>query len=90
MTREEVLQIETDAEDLAQSDHTTADRELASAKIFREIANIILPRSIKMVEDTPHGHPSGYLPILDTEMRVSNGLVEHRHYSKPMASLEVI
>ena len=43
-----------------------------------------------MLEDTPHHHQSQYLPILDTEMRVSNGKFEFRHFSKPMASTEIV
>ena len=65
-------------------------REAASAAVFRTIANTILPNSIKMVEDTPGKHPSGYLPILDTEMKVENGKIIFRHFKKPMASFEVV
>ena len=35
-------------------------------------------------------HESGYLPILDTEMKVESGRIVFRHYSKPMSSLEVV
>ena len=37
----------------------------------------------------PGNHPSGMLPILDTQMRVVDGQIVHHHYSKPMASLEI-
>ena len=43
-----------------------------------------------MLDDSAHHHISGFLPILDTEMKVSNGLFTHRHYSKPMASIEIV
>ena len=65
-------------------------REAASSVVFITIANTILPNSIKMVEDTPGKHPSGYLLILDTEMKVENGLIVFCHYKKPMASFEVV
>ena len=61
-----------------------------SAMVFKQIANTILPKSIRMVEDTPHNHSNGYLPILDTEMKAANGRFTHRHYAKPMASVEVV
>merc|ERR1712240_988396 len=44
-----------------------------------------MPNSIKMIEDTPGNHASGFLPILDTEMKIL-----FRHYKKPMASMEVV
>ena len=43
-----------------------------------------------MKEDVPSAHQRGALPILDTEMWVENGKILHSHYSKPMASMEVI
>ena len=55
-----------------------------------EIANDILPNSIKMKEDTCARHESGKIPILDCEMWVSEGLIRHTYYSKPMSSTEVI
>ena len=58
-------------------------KEAASAAVFKEIANTILPRSIKMVEDTPGKHASGFLPILDTQMKVENGKIIFKHYKKP-------
>ena len=42
-----------------------------------------------MVEDIPGNYAFGYLPILDTQMTVVNGKFLHKHYSKPMSSLEV-
>ena len=88
--KERMDEIVEQAEQMAAGEHTLEDRERASARVFREIANTILPRSVRMVEDTPWNHQSGYLPILDTEMKVEDGRYIHRHYSKPMASLEVI
>ena len=42
-----------------------------------------------MVKDIPHNHDSGYLPILDTQMAVCEGKFTFKHYTKPMASVEV-
>ena len=42
-----------------------------------------------MKEDIPSNHPSGCLPILDTQMEIIDGKIIHRHFSKPMSSLEV-
>ena len=43
-----------------------------------------------MKEVIPSAHQSEALPILDTEMWLSNGRLMHSHYSKPMASIDVI
>ena len=72
------------------SNYTIEMKEAASAAVFREITNTILPRSIKMVEYTPRNHPFGFLPILDTQMKVEKGKILFKHYKKPMASMEVI
>ena len=40
--------------------------EQYSAMIYRKIANDCRPKSVVMVEDTPHNHMSGWLPVLDT------------------------
>ena len=69
---------------------TWDQEEAASAAIFRQIANTFLPSGVKMKEDVPSAHPRRALPILDTEMWVDNGRIIHSHYSKPMASMEVI
>ena len=71
-------------------DRTIAQEEAASARIYREVANTILPSSVRMKEDVPSNHPSGAIPILDTEMWIESGRIYHSHYSKPMASKEVI
>ena len=43
-----------------------------------------------MKEDTPGKHPHGLLPILDTKVCVKDGRIIFHHFSKPMASLEVV
>ena len=64
-------------------------REQLSAEIYRQIANEVRPRSVRMKEDTPGNHQNGCLPILDTQMEVVDGLIVHHHFTKPMASLEI-
>ena len=82
-------QIESEANMKSLSEHNLTDRERDSAAIFRQIANEILPMSVRMVEHIPGNHSSGFLPILDTEMAVKEGKFIFRHYSKPMASVEL-
>ena len=62
-------------------------REINSAKIFRQIANDILPKTIRMKEDIPGNHSTKCIPILDTQMEVVDGQIVHHYYSKPMSSL---
>ena len=90
VTREERKIIEERGLALYNSEYSQEEKEAASASVFRDIANHILPKSIRMVEDTPGKHQSGFLPILDTEMRIENGRIVFRHYSKPMSSNEVV
>ena len=82
-------EIENRANMKSNLEHTLIDRERNSAAIMREIANEILPLSVKMVEDIPGNHDSGYLPILDTQMVVCEAKFTFKHYTKPMASVEV-
>jgi hypothetical protein len=70
--------------------HTFADQQQQTARILREIANTILPRSVIMKEDTCPNHTNGRIPILDTEMWVEGGIIRHSHYFKPMSSTEVV
>ena len=64
----EKREIEETAEKLALEPRTPQEEEAASARIYREIANSILPSSIRMKEDVPSAHQRGALLILDTEM----------------------
>ena len=86
LSRQEMDDIRIEAERLAASEYSREDKERASAQVFREIANMCKPRSIKMVEDIPQNHSSGFLPILDTQMCISEGKIVYKHYSKPMSS----
>ena len=47
--------------------------------------NTITPM-IQMQEDVPSNHSSGKLPILDLDVWVSQGKINHRFYKKPMSS----
>ena len=51
---------------MADTEYTRQDKEAWLAAIYREIANDILPTSVRMKEDTPDAHTNGKLPILDT------------------------
>ena len=59
------------------SEHNMTDRESDSVAIFREIANEILPLSVRMVENIPGNHPHGFLPILDTQIKDGKILFKH-------------
>ena len=89
LSPEEKRSIELEANARHALGGTQAQREKESAIVYRLIANDILPRSIRMKEDIPSNHPSGCLPILDTQMEIVNGRIIHHHYSKPMSSLEI-
>ena len=41
-----------------------------TARLYRNIANTIMPRSVVMEEDIPENHSDGYLPILDCKMKM--------------------
>ena len=68
-------------------------KDRRTSRIYRILANTILPNSIQMEESIPEDHIDGYLPILDTKMRLErvDGTTRIRHlfYRKPMASKEV-
>ena len=90
LSKEQMEEIARTAEEENARTHTVEDRERHSASIYREIANTIRPRSVRMKEDIPANHPSGMLPILDCQMAVVGGRIVHHYYAKPMASLEVV
>ena len=49
-----------------------------------------MSKDVRMVENVPSNHESSWLPILDTKMAIVGGCIVHQHYSKPMASLELV
>ena len=83
-------EVKSEAERRQAEPHTQDEREAWSARIYREIANEVLPTSVRMKEDVPGNCPSGLLPILDTQVCVKDGRILFHHFSKPMASLEVV
>ena len=58
--------------------------------MYRKVADTIRPKSIKMTEDFPSNHSIGDMPILDMKVRIKDCFIEHRHFTKPMASKSVI
>ena len=90
LTDERKIQIERESEQMAKEEVDIKTIEQYSAMIYRKIANDCRPKSVVMVEDTPHNHTSGWLPVLDTQMCVKQGKFSFKHYAKPMASLELI
>ena len=53
---------------------------------MRELANTICPY-LQMEEDFPSNHSSGWMPILNLEVRVSGDKsIDYKWYKKPMAS----
>ena len=69
----------------------SSDEEIKeAAKGYITIANTCLPDDIIMKEDTTVDHTNGRIPIIDTEMWMENGQIFHLHYSKLMASMEVL
>jgi hypothetical protein len=76
----ELVQEEVEADQLVPGDERTA-------RLLQELANTLCP-SIQMTADYPSAHPDGWMPILDTSVRVrkEDNTVDFRHYRKPMAS----
>ena len=83
-------EIEQEADGQSREGSTRENQERNSAEVYRQIANEVLPRSIKMKEDVPANHRNGLLPILDTQMAIVDGMIVFHHYTKPMASKETI
>jgi hypothetical protein len=79
------LQVDPGLEELERDDQP----DKITARVLRELANSITPM-VKMVEDYPSNHPTGRLPILDLEVWVEDGTVNHQFYKKPVASKFVV
>ena len=70
---------------------TDMDQDAHTAAIYRDVANTIMPRSIKMKEDVASNHHTEKLPILDMAMWVVDGKkFMHEHYTKLVSSKSVI
>ena len=60
--------------------------DMRTAGLVRELANTLCPY-LQMEADYPSNHPTGWMPILDLEVRMAEDKsVDFRWYSKPMAS----
>ena len=60
--------------------------DMRTSKIFGEIGNSIFP-FIRLTTDYPSKYPSGYMPLLDIQVRMNcMNKVEYLFYSKPMSS----
>ena len=75
-------------------DQIEIDRELPAdmrtAKLLGELGNTV-SSFIKLTTDYPSNHQSGFMPLLDLQVRVNeSNKVEYRFYSKPMSSPFVI
>ena len=80
LEQNEIKQIERECNELYNTGGNQVDRERHSASIYRQIANGVRPRSVRMKEDTPGNHSNGCLPILDTHMEVVGGQIVHHHF----------
>ena len=81
------LTLEIGNEEVNEGESSTA----RTARVYRELANKIMPDSVEMEEDIGENHPNSRLPILDCEMWIENGQkIRHRFYKKPMATEEVV
>ena len=62
-----------------------------TADLYRQVADSVMPKSIRMEADVPSAHTNGRLPILDMEvwMDEQEGIT-FSFYSKPMASKDVM
>ena len=69
------------------------DREIPAdqrtAKIFKEISNSIY-NFMQVTTDCPSQHESGYLPVLDIQVKIQNNKIVHKFYKKPISSNKVI
>ena len=72
-----------------EEDNTLAD-DAFSARVYKEIANTIMPKSIIMEVDFPSNSAGGKLPILDMMVWVENSQVMFTFYQKPMASRALV
>ena len=66
-------------------------RDERTAHLYGQVANTVMPKSIVMEVDYPSAHSSKRIPILDMEVWMSDDqVITFNHYSKPMASTDVI
>ena len=60
-----------------------------TAKIYEEIANSV-SSCVAVTTDCPSNNNSGFMPVLDIQMKVIDGKVVYKFYKKPMSNQRVI
>ena len=63
--------------------------DVRTAKIFKEVSNSICD-FLQVTSDCPSQHESGYLPVLDIQVKVNNNRIVHKFYKKKISSKRVI
>ena len=67
------------------------EKDERTARLYGEVANTIMPKSIVMEVDFPSAHANKRIPILDMEVWMTDqSRISFNFYSKPMASQDVI
>ena len=79
-----MIKIESEAEKRQAQPHTQDEIEAW------KIANEVLPTNVRMKANVLGNYPSGLLPILDTKVCFKDGRILFHHFSKPMASMEIV
>ena len=59
--------------------------DIRTSKLLLEIANSI-SGFIKLTADSPSLHESGWMPILDLQVKVENNQIQYKFYKKPVAN----
>ena len=81
--------LDSDGEIRIHQDEIENDRNVPSdsrtAKLFGEIGNTVCD-FLKLTTDCPSNHSSGFMPLLDIQVKVEQNQVIYKFYSKPMAS----
>ena len=67
-------------------DEVENDRDVPSdartAKLFGEIGNSV-SNFLKLTTDYPSKHPSGFMPLLDIQVKIEQKQVVYKFYNKP-------
>ena len=62
--------------------------DIRTSKIFLEIANSV--SFLKLTVDSPSLHPSGFMPILDLQIKTENNQIIYKFYKKEVSNNLVI
>ena len=62
--------------------------DIGTSKIFLEIANSV--SFLKLTVDSPSLHPSGFMPILDLQIKTENNQIIYKFYKKEVSNNLVI